>query len=194
MSDNNDFMKRKRGAPRKVFTEENTPRRLETQLKTWVYNLVPHDRPLNDVLEELITAAFGNSEQRDLAELKKKAEEMEYELSKVKVEIYNIEESIKRKKELQKSITMQRKYIAFCLRRIAKLEYNSKKVTTRLEWLERSYGITFDVRQMDKFLKNSTLEDIERIPETEFIEEMNARKTKKGEKEEEIMKEIEEVD
>ena len=185
-------IKRKRGAPRKVFTLEDAPRRLETQIKTWIYGLFPAGRPINEVLEELLTVAYANKDEKDLSLLKKKAAELEYELSKVKVEIHNKEQAIQHQEEVQRSIIMQRKYMASVLRRIIKTSFSSRKVTTKPEWIEKLYGMSFDIPSLDTLLADTSksIEQLYEISEMDLIEIVSARKISKGQKEPEIMQEI----
>lgn len=184
--------KKRRGAPRKLYTEGEAPRRVHTQLKTWIYNLVPQDRPLNEILEELITVSYADKDQRDIASHQKRIQELEYELSKERIELYNLQQTQMHKEEVQRSILMQRKYIGNVLRRIIKTSFSSRKVTTKAEWYEKLYGITFDIPAMDKLLADTSIsiEQLYEMSEMDLIETVSARKIGKGQKEPEIMQEI----
>ena len=186
-------IKRKKGAPRKIFTREDTPRDIHTKVKTSVFNLIPAGRPINEVLEELLTAAYANREQKDLIETRKKVQKLEYELAKARIELHNIEEGMKQQRELQRAIAMQRKYLGAALRIIIKKSWGSRKVTTKQEWLEKLYGISFDIPALDKILADTSISSVDRItdmPDLELIEAVSARKLNTGEKEAEIMQTI----
>jgi len=139
-----------------------------------------------------VAQPYANKDEKDLSLLKKKAAELEYELSKVKVEIHNKEQAIQHQEEVQRSIIMQRKYMASVLRRIIKTSFSSRKVTTKPEWIEKLYGMSFDIPSLDTLLADTSksIEQLYEISEMDLIEIVSARKISKGQKEPEIMQEI----
>lgn len=171
---NYESEKRKRGAPIKVFTEDEMPRSIHTTIKSGVFKLLPHGRAINDVIEDLITAAFGDSDERELAELRKEAQDLEYQLSKIRVEIHNKEQAIQRHKELQNIIKKSQEYALTSFRLLFDLidsRSAEKKISMDSDMISQIYGISFNVKKC-----NENWELVKEMPDEGLISYLSLKK------------------
>lgn len=182
----------RRGPPRKVFTESNFPREIHTTIPNHVFQLLP-EGTINSVLEALITAAYGDKEKRELEEQRKKVSDLEIELSRERVRLAEIEKSVREKEQMEEALKKQDRYMAHAFRRIVREARSYGRITMKPEWISRIYGISMDVKKVNRDLEASggKIAALLSRHDYELVENYGITKEQRGKMEPELVREME---
>ena len=177
-----------KGAPRKLFTTETFHRDLHTTIRNSVFELLP-DGPVNATIERLILAAFGDRDERDLAEQREKVKKMEVELSREKVALAEMEKRKQEKDALQEKLRRQEKYLAYVFRLLVRKAKPFREITIKPEWVSRVYGVSFDIERANRdiFGHGGPGTRVLEYPDAELIEQYDLKKGTMGEMEKELL-------
>lgn len=179
----------RKGAPRKVHTQSSFPREIHTTVRNWVYELLPSGLNVNEAIEPLIIAAYGEKAERELSVQREKVQKMEIDLARERVILSELEEKKRQKDIVQEKMRTQQKYMAFAFREIAKMSRAAREITIRSEWIVKSYGISFNRTKANReiFRHGELNREMLDLPDADLIERYGIAKELKGDREQELL-------
>jgi len=150
-----DGVKRKPGRPRIMVRDvEDLSVSLHTTISKRAHDLVPKNIRWKDFIEESIYARFGDRRDAEISALQKKLEELQYEVSRVSIQL--AEEKRKKEKEemLRKALRVEEKYAVRAFRHmmdtLLKTRSSRKSMSLKMEFVQQRWGITFDAAKVNE--------------------------------------------
>ena len=130
---------------------------------------------------------LGDQNMKELTQIEKELSEIEPKYFELKARKATIEQRIKAVEEERKKQANIEKYMVSVFRHILEVQEKSGKTTMDMDYIERAYGITFNVNLVNSKFSEALKESREGLLPGYLIEKYRIEKTGTGEREKKAM-------